>query len=1416
MADDKFTKDRPLEEEDMREAEADVPVEDIEETEGTPASPSEESDVPTFLADETLEVVIMETPDDTPPSGFEAESGEDEPVGLAAELGAEEIPPEESDAIEQDIEGEPEQEITEGVEGPPADDLSSVVKVEFIDDGDDFEMDAAIAGVSGESPYPDMRGQEPPPYEPPPPAGKPPDDGETSIEGIEGETAKSGVWTPPNISIQELMDMEPASMFYNNSVKDVVASEREMRSAKDRANRQQRIADLRPRPEIEKENPVERVFGALRRLLFRHYGPGPHPGTGTEQTIHAGGRGGASASGGDTGVAARPEHVGASIKLQKMANPRTTSHMNDSDPNAWGEISDTRSEWGTDKETGEEMDSGSWAIASQVVDNVHNAMGRDAFEPPSTGPDEYIVQQYVDDLINSDTENDRYEVESALKNLYKETEKEALGSNPTWEKISEFIKKSADEMEGMSDSDIENAVTRQVSLDVIDILEKGEKGEDIGIEDWVLNFALEQDSAKMLRDDIDDYGGDVVDYLQAQAYDVIYDHHQQNPVGYDYDYLVDAFGVEPSSLGVTEGSGEDYASDEIGTGDRTYFYSTDNETGEIVAVMQTTRAYEPISQSRIEEAAARFGFDADEVNDEMLVIDLLASKYPRNGYGTEMILQALKQAHEEDRGLSGSAVMAASMFYDKLGAQYLSEMGQTQGGSAFWTNVQVHAAYEWLQSQMEGIESGEVTTAEIGAEQAQAEAREDEPPASRKRPSSPEWQGSTPETLRELDGTRWTNPGAGGADVVVNYDDNRAEWSAIDLNDEGNELFNYDAEDASYFFERLANEGLTVPEVASTPSPQHIAVAITDGLLSLHVDEGPPTPALQTLRDLVGTEWVSESGWVEGDSETGGRATIEYQDDYDSWVLNDADGHEIFNNDAVDVDMFFRRLNREEFMPVEPAIPSASHIATALTSGELSVDIDRPIAEGFGGVEPAVAPESLGEMLGTTWRTPQGVGNITIDHDPVQHAWFATDPGGNEIYTNDEEDVATFFSQLNRDGFRPTNPYVANAETIGSAIIAGRLSTDIDEVTPASAQQQSNLVDFLGRPQADYLGIQHPAAANSTFVSFVHGDSDIPVVAMEVNPDRVGGDRVFEIVGSGQLYGSQSALLTSARAGGWIATEYGVVGSDRFGTVLEEIDGEQNAQRFTYNMLRQSQEANRRLREEEPISLEEASVARSAMRRVERHYGPGPHPGTGTSQDVHGKGGGGKTIVGVTSAVEGKPSGQVFEEMRSFRNKLNKITSIKNVSVTPGIGGWEGEREMAWVVSYEGNGKATRLIARTAKMHGQDAVIFAREGGEEPVSSFAFSDRVTPNERDEVENLLVEAKVGWTWLRLPGGKPTLMIMNVPQYGGKAEVHRKTMSKLAHMFDAIEMPHEFNEIVKKVDLLEKEGPYGYDTVLEAGN
>ena len=59
-----------------------------------------------------------------------------------------------------------------------------------------------------------------------------------------------------------------------------------------------------------------------------------------------------------------------------------------------------------------------------------------------------------------------------------------------------------------------------------------------------------------------------------------------------------------------------------------------------------------------------------------------------------------------------------------------------------------------------------------------------------------------------------------------------------------------------------------------------------------------------------------------------------------------------------------------------------------------------------------------------------------------------------------------------------------------------------------------------------------------------------------------------------------------------------------------------------------------------------------------------------------------------------------------------------------------------------------------------------------------------------------------------------MIIYVPQYGGVVDVHRANISKFTQIFNAIEMPHEFNEDIEKGDLLEVEGPYVHDTILEA--
>ncbi|KKL08374.1 hypothetical protein LCGC14_2576500, partial [marine sediment metagenome] len=129
---------------------------------------------------------------------------------------------------------------------------------------------------------------------------------------------------------------------------------------------------------------------------------------------------------------------------------------------------------------------------------------------------------------------------------------------------------------------------------------------------------------------------------------------------------------------------------------------------------------------------------------------------------------------------------------------------------------------------------------------------------------------------------------------------------------------------------------------------------------------------------------------------------------------------------------------------------------------------------------------------------------------------------------------------------------------------------------------------------------------------------------------------------------------------------------------------------------------------------------------VERHYGPGPHP-SGSDQSVHS--GGGKRAIGITSAREGKLSKQVFADMRAFQERLEEIKSLSNISVKPGVGGWEGGRESTWLVSFRGNGEATSLIAETAKRHDQDGVLLLEPCGDKgdcsPIVDWHFTDPVT-------------------------------------------------------------------------------------------
>ena len=229
----------------------------------------------------------------------------------------------------------------------------------------------------------------------------------------------------------------------------------------------------------------------------------------------------------------------------------------------------------------------------------------------------------------------------------------------------------------------------------------------------------------------------------------------------------------------------------------------------------------------------------------------------------------------------------------------------------------------------------------------------------------------------------------------------------------------------------------------------------------------------------------------------------------------------------------------------------------------------------------------------------------------------------------------------------------------------------------------------------------------------------------------------------------------------------------------------------------------------------EIATVKGTMRRigVEKHYGPGDHPGTGTPQSVHAGGRGGKRSVGLTSARPGRLSSQVFQDMGEFADKLAEIQGVKDASVKPGMGGWEGGSEPTWIIEFSGNGEALKLIAETAKRFDQDGVLILDDckgaANCSPVVDWTFEERKNPDQRKHIESLLVKHGIGgWTWSK-DEGKPSLRAVSVPQWGGEAGVHLSAADALSKVFSSEGIGFDFETDEVLVTVMNREGANSYD-------
>lgn len=194
------------------------------------------------------------------------------------------------------------------------------------------------------------------------------------------------------------------------------------------------------------------------------------------------------------------------------------------------------------------------------------------------------------------------------------------------------------------------------------------------------------------------------------------------------------------------------------------------------------------------------------------------------------------------------------------------------------------------------------------------------------------------------------------------------------------------------------------------------------------------------------------------------------------------------------------------------------------------------------------------------------------------------------------------------------------------------------------------------------------------------------------------------------------------------------------------------------------------------------------------------------------------TRVGITSArPKGEPdykdSRTVFRDMHVFRAQLAALPGVTKVSVTPGLGAWQTGAEATWIVAYQGNGAARRLLAVAGKGFNQDAVLLMHgcKGADcDPAVEFTFDTPVGKGAMQDLNNLLgAEGLGGWTWGKR-AGKTVLRMVSVPAWGGQRDLHLSITSRLSKILSTTGgLKHRSRVKMVRTEVFEKGG---YDAVI----
>lgn len=191
--------------------------------------------------------------------------------------------------------------------------------------------------------------------------------------------------------------------------------------------------------------------------------------------------------------------------------------------------------------------------------------------------------------------------------------------------------------------------------------------------------------------------------------------------------------------------------------------------------------------------------------------------------------------------------------------------------------------------------------------------------------------------------------------------------------------------------------------------------------------------------------------------------------------------------------------------------------------------------------------------------------------------------------------------------------------------------------------------------------------------------------------------------------------------------------------------------------------------------------------------------------------------VGITSSRPGRPSAQVYEDMKGFSAALAKAPGVEAADVKPGIGAFQGGSEPTWVTHYveKTPGAADKLLAETAQKYDQDAVLVTRRGGKDVETNLIFPGALNRAQREAIGELLIARGIGgWTWYRA-GRQTVLRAVSVPQWGGEAAAHEAAVRAVSAELKKTGLGHELTVNRVTADVMEKGGEHSYEKVLNRG-